>query len=120
MAERGTFLTIADEMVRLIKAGDWSKGEPIPSEADLTARFQVARGTVRSALRVVEERGLIDVKPGRGRFVAADETGQSATASATAAYEQVAQAVVRLINEQGLAPDSALPSEATLMEEHKV
>ncbi|WP_158842906.1 GntR family transcriptional regulator [Saccharothrix deserti] len=121
MAQRGTYLTIADQMVNKIEGGDWPPGAPVPSEAALTDQFKVARGTVRSALRVVEERGLIEVKPGRGRFVAARNGAQlPATTTPTAAYELVAQAVLKLIEEQSLPANTPLPSETRLMTEHGV
>ncbi len=46
-------------------------GDQLPSEADLASRFQVARTTVREALKLLEQDGLIDVQHGRGRFVTA-------------------------------------------------
>lgn len=121
MAERGTYLTIADEIVRLIDGGDWAAGAPVPSEAALRERFGVARGTIRAALQVVEDRGLIDVRPGRGRFVAATSDGsQSADTAPTASYEIVAKSVQNLIDQQELPPHASLPSEAVLMAEHDV
>jgi GntR family transcriptional regulator len=43
----------------------------LPSEAEIAAEFSVARGTVREALKLLEQSGLVAVKHGRGRFVSA-------------------------------------------------
>src|SRR5689334_4267005 len=46
-------------------------GVRLPSENELVARFGVARGTIREALKLLEQDGLVDVQHGRGRFVSA-------------------------------------------------
>lgn len=46
-------------------------GAQLPSESDLAARFDVGRTTVREALKLLEQDGLVDVRHGRGRFLAA-------------------------------------------------
>ena len=49
--------------------GEWSTGERLPSERELSVEFSVGRQAIREALKVLEERGLVGVAPGRGRFV---------------------------------------------------
>ncbi|MDO8189549.1 FCD domain-containing protein [Conexibacter sp. JD483] len=66
---RELFETIAAEIV----AGDRQAGEMLPKEIDLAARFDVSRGTVREAIRALQERGLVDVKHGRGAIVLAED-----------------------------------------------
>ena len=48
-----------------------SPGDPLPSEAELCARFAVSRMTVRQALTELTSAGLVDRQRGRGTFVAA-------------------------------------------------
>ena len=48
-------------------AGAYS--ERFPSEAELTAEFEVSRATVREAIRRLREEGLLDARRGRGTFV---------------------------------------------------
>ena len=50
---------IADQLRRSIEAGRPAIGEPLPSEAELMARFGVSRGTVRQALAVLRADGVI-------------------------------------------------------------
>ena len=64
-------LQIRDEVRLLIAAGGLSPGDPVPTETELAGRFGVGRTTVREALKLLEQDGVIDVRHGRGRFVAA-------------------------------------------------
>jgi len=48
-----------------ILAGELAPGSPLPSEAQLSARFEVSRGTIRHALAALRGEGLI--VGGRGR-----------------------------------------------------
>jgi len=50
-----------------IRQGQWVPGERLPAEADLVARLQVSRGTVRTALKQLTVEGLVRELPGKGR-----------------------------------------------------
>lgn len=52
-----------------IRAGDWSPGMLLPSEADLAREYGVSVGTARKALEGLEIGGWITRKQGRGTFV---------------------------------------------------
>ncbi len=56
---------LRDAVVR----GKYPEGGRLPSEAELRERFGCGRGTLREALRGLQERGLIVVHPGRGAEV---------------------------------------------------
>jgi GntR family transcriptional regulator len=56
---------IAAALREQIRSGELSPGEPLPSEARLTNRYAVSRGTVRQALAALRAEGLI--AGGRGR-----------------------------------------------------
>lgn len=53
-----------------IRAGDWSPGMLLPSEADLAREYGVSVGTARKALEGLETGGWITRRQGRGTFVA--------------------------------------------------
>ena len=53
---------------RSIEAGDFPDGR-LPTEAELGRQYHVSRLTVRSALRRLEEDGLIERRRARGTFV---------------------------------------------------
>ena len=46
-------------------------GDRLPGEAELIARFGMAKGTIREAMRILEAQGLIKTRtgPGGGSFV---------------------------------------------------
>jgi DNA-binding FadR family transcriptional regulator len=48
-----------------------SVGDRLPTEAELAERFEVSRTVIREATRLLVQRGLVTVKPGRGMTVAA-------------------------------------------------
>ncbi|MGX2995455.1 GntR family transcriptional regulator [Streptomyces sp. JNUCC 64] len=57
-----------------IARGALPPDSPIGSESELVERFGVARNTVRSALTVLRDAGLVYTVPGRGTYVAAPPT----------------------------------------------
>ena len=64
---------IYEEIVRqirvLISDGHLKSGDRLPPERDLAERFRVSRTSVREAMRALESRGLIAIRPGEGAFV---------------------------------------------------
>ena len=53
-----------------IERGDYAPGRKLPSESALMHEHQLARGTIRKAMRLLADEGLAEVVPGRGVFVA--------------------------------------------------
>lgn len=65
-----TIVEIAsDHIERAIFAGELRMGEPL-KEGPLMEAMNVSRGTVRQALIALQDRGLVDMIPHRGAFVA--------------------------------------------------
>lgn len=60
---------IADALRGQINRGELSPGAQLPSEAELRALFEVSRVTVRNALAILVNEGLISSESGRGSFV---------------------------------------------------
>lgn len=60
------FQDIVDQIQETILSGNLKAGDILPSERDLREVFQVSRGTVREALRVLEQKGLVEMKLGVG------------------------------------------------------
>lgn len=60
---------VAERIANRIYDGHWRPGEPIPNEFALAEEFSVSQGTIRKAMSMVEETGLVDRQQGRGTFV---------------------------------------------------
>lgn len=76
---RGTpkYEQIRNDLATAIRQGDYRHGEALPSQRDLSASYGVTLMTLRQALRLLSDEGLVVQQPGRGTFVAAPEgTGQ--------------------------------------------
>lgn len=79
MPDRGRairYRQIADAVRAAIGTGDLVPGRLLPSEAELSARHGASRVTVRRALELLREEGLVDSRQGFGWFVAASPVRQ--------------------------------------------
>lgn len=65
------YAQIADELRRNIEASVYQVGDQLPTEAELSARFGVNRHTLRRAVEVLRQEGVVRVDRGRGTFVTA-------------------------------------------------
>lgn len=64
---------IADALAARIESGEFAAGSRLPPEQALAEDFGVAYGTVRRAMDVLRERGLILTVWGKGTFVAGEQ-----------------------------------------------
>ncbi len=55
-----------------IQSGQLVPGAQVPTEAELAARYQTSRNTVRLALNALRNEGLVTSKRGRGSFIRAE------------------------------------------------
>ncbi len=60
---------IADELREAIRAGQLSPGDQLPAETALAERHRKSVPTIREALRLLRDEGLIEKQHGRGNFV---------------------------------------------------
>lgn len=60
---------IAAILARRIEAGEYEPDTRIPTEAELVEAFEVARTTVRRAVGVLRDDGLVYTVPQRGTYV---------------------------------------------------
>lgn len=95
------YAVIADELGARIDAGELAPDAPLPSERELSERWEVARMTVRQALGLLERRGLIYRRHGAGTFVSPPKLIQDA-ARLRGFFEQTI--------EQGAVPASRIVS----------
>ncbi|GIJ22370.1 GntR family transcriptional regulator [Micromonospora lutea] len=63
---------LAGILAARIRRGDWQPNRAIPSEAHLVQEYGLARATVRRAIAVLVDQGVLFVVPQRGTFVKPD------------------------------------------------
>jgi DNA-binding FadR family transcriptional regulator len=72
------FQDVVEQIQEAIFEGRLETGQTLPAERELKAMFNISRGTLREALRVLEQKGLIEIKlgVGGGSIVKAVDTEQ--------------------------------------------
>lgn len=68
---------IAEDLRARIVGGEFGAGRLLPSEAELSAAYDASRVTVRKALEVLRDEGLVDARQGFGWFVAGGAVRQA-------------------------------------------
>jgi len=76
------FQDVVEQIQEAIFDGRLEAGQTLPPERTLKAMFNISRGTLREALRVLEQKGLIEIKLGVGggsvvRAVDAEQISES-------------------------------------------
>ncbi|SJM48043.1 Transcriptional regulator, GntR family [Actinomycetales bacterium JB111] len=62
---------VADQLEEALLGGTFAVGTQMPTEPALAERFGVSRQVVREAARLLEDRGLVEIRAGRGMTVLA-------------------------------------------------
>ncbi|MCP3955596.1 MAG: FadR family transcriptional regulator [Desulfobacterales bacterium] len=73
------FQDVVDQIQEAILSGELKPGDMLPPERELKETFSISRGTLREALRVLEQKGLIEIRlgvNGGAVVMAGDTTGQ--------------------------------------------
>jgi GntR family transcriptional regulator len=65
------YARLADHIAARIAAGELAPGARLPGEREMSEEYGVALGTVRRALDVLRERGVIVTLASKGTFVVA-------------------------------------------------
>jgi len=69
-AQQPLYVSLSNLLAAEIYEGRWAKGAQLPTIAELSERYDVARVTIRQALGVLSAKGLIEAIQGKGTFVA--------------------------------------------------
>jgi GntR family transcriptional regulator len=88
-------MSIRDDLRVRISAGEWSPGGRLPSEADLAARYGVARMTIRQAVGALASEGIVVRRQGLGTFAAEQPPARSSIGLAALAEESCTEAMSR-------------------------
>jgi DNA-binding GntR family transcriptional regulator len=111
------FDALARPLREQIRAGELAPGVLLSSESELARAAGTKRYSIRKALCLLRDEGLIEAVPGRGWSV----VGHGETMSrALPRYREIAAELRAAIEAGLLAPGSVLPSEADLIARHAV
>ncbi|MEV4472867.1 winged helix-turn-helix domain-containing protein [Nonomuraea sp. NPDC049504] len=100
-----------------IDAGRLQSGQELPTEAELCKLHGASRLTVRKALAVLRDEGLIYTIQARGSYVGPED---APTIRTPWPFEQVAASLLEGIKKGGYQPDEVLPSEVEITQTYGV
>src|SRR3954468_9952996 len=67
--EGAAYRQLATVLRKRIRDGELAPGQRMPSEKDLHDEFGLARETVRRAMAVLRDEGLVEMRQGHGTYV---------------------------------------------------
>jgi GntR family transcriptional regulator len=75
---------IAEDLRQKIESGELAGGSQLPAQLELREQYKVSRNTVRDAVKLLTNRGLVETRPGQGTFIVEKITPFLTTLSAPA------------------------------------
>ncbi len=63
------YYKIYEELVQQIRSGKFQEGELFPSDTELVKQYNVSRGTIREAVKLLFQQGYLVREQGKGTFV---------------------------------------------------
>jgi GntR family transcriptional regulator len=101
---RSLALQVRDHLRERIVSAEFAPGDRLPSEAECAQEYGVSRTSVREALKLLEQEGLVVVRQGHGRFVS-HGVGLQSSASVT-----LYRSITEFLNTLGYAVSSQVLS----------
>lgn len=95
------YLQIHNQIKEDIDKGIWTLGQRLPSERDLAESFQVSRMTLRQAVTLLVEEGVLERRVGSGTYVAGNRIQEKMRGTTS---------FTEIIKSQGKVPSSHLLS----------
>ncbi len=68
-SKKRLYVSVFNEIAGLIDSGEFPVGHRLPTERELSERFQVSRPTIREAIIALEAKEQVSVKPSSGVYV---------------------------------------------------
>ena len=95
------YIRIHDAIKKEIDTGLWEIGQRLPSERDLADEYKVSRMTLRQAVTLLVEEGILERRIGSGTYVASDRVQEKMRGTTS---------FTEIIRSQGKTPSSKLIS----------
>jgi len=78
------FQDVVEQIQEVIIEGKLKSGDHLPCERELKEQFNISRGTLRESLRILEQKGLIEIRTGMlggavVKEISSDQVGESLT-----------------------------------------
>jgi GntR family transcriptional regulator len=111
------------ELIAEIDAGSLAPGSQLAPEGSLSQRFGVSRTTVRQAIQKLIHRGIVEIRRGRGTFVARPRLTQELTALTGFAEDMIAAGrapTARLVDKKLVAATAVVARQLGLREGEEV
>ena len=105
---------IADTLLAGIREGKFPVGTFLPGELELIDRFDASRHTIREALRVLEDMGLVKRQRGRGTLVLSTEASPAfvqMVRSPSELFSYPDSSIFRLLSDDRIRADKPLAKE---------
>ena len=99
------YVKIHDQIKKDIDEGIWEIGERLPSERDLAETFEVSRMTLRQAITLLVEEGVLERRVGSGTYVASTRVQEKMRGTTS---------FTEIMKSQGKIPSSQLRSWASI------
>ncbi|MEO3856679.1 GntR family transcriptional regulator [Acrocarpospora sp. B8E8] len=112
------YVQIAGFVKDMIERGELAVGELVPTEAELSGAYGIARMTARRVHRELRERGLAYTVPSAGTFVG--RRGVTPSPYVMPAYVVIARDLARLIQAGVYPSDRAIPTHRALSKQYEV
>lgn len=106
------YIQIRDQIKEEIDKGLWKIGSRLPSERDLASQFSVSRMTLRQAITILVEEGIVERRVGSGTYVASQRVQEKMRGTTS---------FTEIIKSQGKTPSTRLISYQRLLpNEHEI
>ena len=110
------YRSVADALRERIESGSYQPGSQLPTEVQLTKEFDVARDTVRRAIALLAEEGIVVKSHGRGSFVRDDSRREIGLSK----HAQIAAELSDIIRAGEVPIDASFLTEAKIQERYSV
>ena len=103
------YIKIHDQIKKAIDDAVWEIGERLPSERDLAETFKVSRMTLRQAITLLVDEGVLERRVGSGTFVASTRVQEKMRG--TTSFTEIMKAQGKTPSSQLISYRRTLPSE---------
>lgn len=86
MSKEAKYIKIKDDIIESINNGVYKENDKLPSESELTEKYDVSRHTIRAALTLLEFEKVIVKEQGLGSFVRKKSTNNIKTVGVITTY----------------------------------